>query len=138
VIRGRALQEAGQTLQALAFTGLLTLGGMAHAWPLVHQGHPVLHRNAVLQDEARFTYPMRTQRTAQQGAPQHTNRPQTLVIDAPPQAPVSQPHRSPAEAARWAKQANGGGRVLAVYPSQTGYRVKLLKDGEVSVVDVPD
>lgn len=36
-----------------------------------------------------------------------------------------------AEAARQAVQANGGGRVLSVEPEGTGYRVKVLKDGEV-------
>ena len=36
-----------------------------------------------------------------------------------------------AEAARQAVQANGGGRVLSVEPEGSGYRVKVLKDGEV-------
>lgn len=45
-------------------------------------------------------------------------------------------HRSerrdaPAAAARQAQQRNGGGRVLAVDPDGAGYRVKVLKDGEV-------
>ena len=34
-------------------------------------------------------------------------------------------------AARIAQQQNGGGRVLSVNPDGNGYRVKLLKDGEV-------
>src|SRR5262245_2180255 len=34
-------------------------------------------------------------------------------------------------AARRAQEANGGGRVLNVQPDDGGYRVKLLKDGEV-------
>ena len=36
-----------------------------------------------------------------------------------------------AQAARQAQAANGGGRVLSVEPEGTGYRVKVLKDGEV-------
>jgi hypothetical protein len=36
-----------------------------------------------------------------------------------------------AEAARRAQAANGGGRVLSVEPEGGGYRVKVLKDGEV-------
>lgn len=41
-------------------------------------------------------------------------------------------HRSsPEMAARLAQQQNGGGRVLSVDRDGDGYRVKLLKDGEV-------
>jgi hypothetical protein len=36
-----------------------------------------------------------------------------------------------AAAARRAQQQNGGGRVLSVEPDGGGYRVKVLKDGEV-------
>ena len=36
-----------------------------------------------------------------------------------------------ADAARRAQQQNGGGRVLSVDPEGNGYRVKVLKDGEV-------
>lgn len=43
---------------------------------------------------------------------------------------------SPNEAAKRAQRENGGGRVLAVEPSGNGYRVKLLRDGEVRVVYV--
>lgn len=41
---------------------------------------------------------------------------------------------SPEEAARRAQQQNGGGRVLSVEQAGGGYRVKLLRDGEVRVV----
>ena len=49
-----------------------------------------------------------------------------------------QPRRglSPGEAAQRAQQINGGGRVLSVEPAGDGYRVKLLRDGEVRVVFV--
>jgi hypothetical protein len=43
---------------------------------------------------------------------------------------------SPDEAARRAQQQNGGGRVLSVEPAGNGYRVKLLRDGEVRIVYV--
>ena len=44
-----------------------------------------------------------------------------------------------AEAARSAQQRNGGGRVLSVEPVNAGYRVKVIKDGEVRVHHVePD
>lgn len=45
---------------------------------------------------------------------------------------------SPSDAARRAQQQNGGGRVLGVEPAGNGYRVKLLKDGEVRVVYVSE
>ena len=38
-----------------------------------------------------------------------------------------------AEAARRAQAQNGGGRVLSVEQEGAGYRVKVLKDGEVRV-----
>jgi len=45
-----------------------------------------------------------------------------------------------ADAARRAQQQNGGGRVLSVDPEGGGYRVKVLKDGEVRThhVDVEE
>jgi len=39
-------------------------------------------------------------------------------------------------AARRAQQRNGGGRVLSVDPEGAGYRVKVLKDGEVRIYQV--
>jgi hypothetical protein len=44
----------------------------------------------------------------------------------------------PSEAARMAQSRNGGGRVLNVNPTDEGYRVKLLKQGEVRVILVPN
>lgn len=44
---------------------------------------------------------------------------------------------SSGQAAQRAQQMNGGGRVLAVDPSDSGYRVRVLKDGEVRSVYVP-
>jgi hypothetical protein len=43
-----------------------------------------------------------------------------------------------AAAARRAQQQNGGGRVLSVEPDGAGYRVKVLKDGEVRTHHVED
>lgn len=45
---------------------------------------------------------------------------------------------TPAAAARIAQKLNGGGRVLSVEPAAGGWRVKLLKDGDVRIVFVPD
>lgn len=55
------------------------------------------------------------------------------------QGQLRQPSRglSPSEAARQAQQQNGGGRVLGVDPAGDGYRVKLLKDGDVRVIFIP-
>lgn len=44
----------------------------------------------------------------------------------------------PKEAARLAQERNGGGRVLDVVPGDNGWRVKLLKDGEVRTVIIPN
>jgi len=41
------------------------------------------------------------------------------------------------DAARRAQQMNGGGRVLAADPAEGGYRVRVLKNGEVRSVYVP-
>ncbi|MES2683765.1 MAG: hypothetical protein V4650_09630 [Pseudomonadota bacterium] len=59
------------------------------------------------------------------------------------QAPVDQPERptqglSAQEAARQAQAMNGGGRVLSVDEARSGWRVKLLKDGNVRFVFVPN
>ncbi len=50
---------------------------------------------------------------------------------------ASRPGRTD-EPARRAQQENGGGRVLSVEPWDGGHRVKLLKDGEVRVLTVPE
>lgn len=58
----------------------------------------------------------------------------------PPAASYFQPQRrslSVGDVAQRAQQMNGGGRVLSVDPHEQGYRVKLLKDGEVRVITVP-
>lgn len=50
---------------------------------------------------------------------------------------VQRERLSPSDAARVAQQQNGGGRVLSVDRGSDGYRVKLLKNGDVRVVFVP-
>ena len=69
----------------------------------------------------------------------------------PPRQPVYAPRQEPPRQQNWApqnrmssgqaaqraQQLNGGGRVLAVDPSDSGYRVRVLKDGEVRSVYVP-
>lgn len=46
--------------------------------------------------------------------------------------------REARDAARQAQAINGGGRVLSVDEANGGWRVKLLKDGNVRFVFVPD
>lgn len=48
------------------------------------------------------------------------------------------PEITPNQAAHRAQQMNGGGKILAVDAVPGGYRVKLLKDGEVRIVFVPN
>src|ERR1700733_15052278 len=47
------------------------------------------------------------------------------------------PASSAEQAAREAQHANGGGRVLAVDLTPQGYRVKIIKHGEVRLVVIP-
>ncbi|MBL6751272.1 MAG: hypothetical protein ISP90_12150 [Nevskia sp.] len=67
--------------------------------------------------------------------------PQPAPPPAAPRGPAGQqpvPHSlSVGEAAQRAQQLNGGGRVLAVDPAPSGYRVRVLKNGEVRSVYVP-
>lgn len=53
------------------------------------------------------------------------------------QAPQDHSGISAQEAARQAQSLNGGGRVLSVEDAKGGWRVKLLKDGNVRFVFVP-
>ena len=69
------------------------------------------------------------QRQPQMFAPPQQQRPPNF----PPQGrPVSRD-----DAMRRAQQMSGGGRVLAADPAESGYRVRVLKDGEVRSVYVP-
>ena len=43
-----------------------------------------------------------------------------------------------AQAAREAQKRYGGGKVLSVDPAGDGFHVKLLRDGDVRVVFIPD
>ena len=45
---------------------------------------------------------------------------------------------TPSQAAREAQMRYGGGRVLSVDAAGDGYRVKLLRDGDVRIVFIPD
>jgi hypothetical protein len=62
--------------------------------------------------------------------PPPPQRPQNF--GPPPGRPVSRD-----DAARRAQQMSGGGRVLAADPAEGGYRVRVLKNGEVRSVYVP-
>tara|TARA_R110000787_G_scaffold57455_14_gene131267 strand:+ start:1091 stop:1393 length:303 start_codon:yes stop_codon:yes gene_type:complete len=46
-------------------------------------------------------------------------------------------NKSPAQAAREARQRYGGGKVLNVEQTASGFRVKLLTKGDVRIVFVP-
>lgn len=58
--------------------------------------------------------------------------PQASQTESMPRAALQ-----PAEAGRRAQQQYGG-RVLSVAPADSGYHVRLLRNGEVSVVTVPN
>lgn len=45
--------------------------------------------------------------------------------------------RSTGRAARRAQKSNGGGRVLSVRANDKGYVVRLIKNGDVRIVNVP-
>ena len=83
--------------------------------------------------------PRREPPRQQQYRPQPQRQPQMF---APPQqrppnfAPQGRPV-SRDDAMRRAQQMSGGGRVLAADPAESGYRVRVLKDGEVRSVYVP-
>jgi hypothetical protein len=62
-------------------------------------------------------------------------REERLLNRLAPEQPLAR--MSPAEAARIAQMQNGGGRVLEVEPSGDGWRVRLVKEGEVRTVFVP-
>lgn len=47
------------------------------------------------------------------------------------------PQMSPADAAREAQRRYGGGKVLSVDAAGGGYRVKLVRDGDVRIVFIP-
>ena len=60
-------------------------------------------------------------------------------VQVPADEPDDQAHSlSASDAARQAQSINGGGRVLSVDEARGGWRVKLLKDGNVRFVFVPD
>jgi hypothetical protein len=67
--------------------------------------------------------------------------PQRLAPRPPAQFAPQQRPQYPSiprdEAMRRAQQMNGGGRVLAVDPAQSGYNVRVYKNGEVRSVYVP-
>jgi len=90
---------------------------------------------------------MRPPPRMEQSQPQQIQREQQFQRAPEPRAVEPQPLRepvrppvnqySPNDAARRAQQMNGGGRVLSVDPNGPGYRVKVLKEGEVRVITVP-
>lgn len=88
----------------------------AESWPLPHSG----------QQDSRWSLPRRE-------APGVPPGRFTTTEDQPQSEGISA-----GEAARRAQQINGGGRVLSAEPAQGGWRVKLIKNGDVRIVFVPD
>lgn len=81
--------------------------------------------------------------TVSAGSPRFEPKPPQLPPDgfAPrsqPEEPQQDDGRGARKAARQAQQLNGGGRVLSVDAAGGGWRVKLLKDGNVRIVFVPN
>ncbi|HZR36694.1 MAG TPA: hypothetical protein VFA75_15100 [Nevskia sp.] len=78
-------------------------------------------------------------REQQRPPPRPPEPPRQMYAPQPmrPQNWAPQNRMSSGQAAQRAQQLNGGGRVLAVDPSDSGYRVRVLKDGEVRSVYVP-
>jgi len=111
-------------LTLLLLAGLALQPAMAGPW-----GHQEQRRE-----------PPRPQQQQQQ---QHMQQPQMRPPEPPRQqmfAPQQRPQGpgvSRDEAMRRAQQMNGGGRILAADPAESGYRVRVLKDGEVRSVYVP-
>lgn len=61
--------------------------------------------------------------------------PQAAPRELQPAEKLNDRSMSPSEAARQVQRRHGG-RVLAVQPDGDGYRVKVLKDGEVRIYQV--
>jgi hypothetical protein len=64
--------------------------------------------------------------------------PNTSFIDRRESSSAGRAGLSPGQAARAAQERNGGGKVLSVDPAGDGYRVKLLRSGDVRVIFIPD
>lgn len=71
--------------------------------------------------------------------PKERFRVETRELGRPPDSLIDRRSRmSPADAAREAQMRYGGGKILSVDPAGDGYRVKLVRDGDVRVVFIPD
>ncbi|WP_029920089.1 hypothetical protein [Nevskia soli] len=81
--------------------------------------------------------PQQQQRMPPQQQQYRPPEPPRQQMFPPPQQRPQGPGVSRGEAMRRAQQMNGGGRVLAADPAESGYRVRVLKDGEVRSVYIP-
>lgn len=79
-----------------------------------------------------FGFPKLPKSPPQHGLPGEQLLPPDRLLDTPPRSMDAN------EAARKAQLLNGGGRVLSVEETRSGWRVKLLKDGNVRIVSLPD
>lgn len=80
--------------------------------------------------QPRYAEPQRRPAYAQQPPP-----PQMAAPAFQPPRPAG-PAMSRSDAIRQAQERTGGGRVLGADPAENGYRVRVLKNGEVSTVYV--
>jgi hypothetical protein len=126
-------------LTSLVLFGVLAAGS-AHAnrWD---QRQPLFadrERRPLLQRHPK-TEPTPAQPAREESHPASTQPAPESSPGAPAATPAVAPqqHLQPADAAQRAQQQYGG-RVLSVAPGDSGYHVRLLRNGEVSVVTVPN
>jgi hemolysin activation/secretion protein len=114
----------------LLFCALLSAGllpGPADARPRSREERQEQRQE---QREAREERARQQRQAQQEPREQRQERPEVMAPGGLRDGRSDRGDRS-GEAARRAQQQNGGGRVLSVDPDGGGYRVKVLKDGEV-------
>jgi hypothetical protein len=114
-------------------TALTAVPALAGRWDLADRSGANTRRPLMQRRQMEAPAPQHPAAEAPRFQPPNQGPEQAPAQAAAPQHPRSQP----VDAARRAQQQYGG-RVLSVSPSDGGYRVRLLRDGEVSVVTVPD
>jgi hypothetical protein len=123
------MRSALTTTLLLLLAGLVFQPALSGGWRGGPPPHPRMRApepRAAPQFQQRYAQPQRPpayepQRPGQQMAP-------------PFQPP--RPSMSRGDAMRQAQERTGGGRVLGADPTENGYRVRVLKNGEVSTVYV--
>ena len=113
----------------LLLTGLALQPALAGGWGGRHEQQREPPRQQPQYRPPQPQYRPQPQRQPQMFAPPPQQRPPNFPQQG---RPVSRD-----DAMRRAQQMSGGGRVLAADPAESGYRVRVLKDGEVRSVYVP-